>query len=162
MDHQDSIATNKYQGNETPFPAPSALFRRAASRSASTLLIRTSLCLPNNPNAIGRGNTTIAMTVSKINAQYKFPGGLMVPLSADPSLIPGARRASDINMKHPPVSWPPVQHIVLVTSGDTGWVISMRYSSTTGTRLKDDAPRMAIMVYIAPRFLVCGVHVNAR
>jgi len=46
-------------------------------------------------------------------------------------------------MKMAPSSCPPVQHRVLPTSGEKGYVISTRYSSVTGRRLNDDAPSNA-------------------
>jgi hypothetical protein len=46
-------------------------------------------------------------------------------------------------MKTAPRSWPPVQHTVLPISGEKGYVISTRYSRVTGSKAKEDAPRMA-------------------
>jgi hypothetical protein len=52
-----------------------------------------------------------------------------------------------MRMNAAPRSCPPVQQMVLPISGEKGYVISTRYSSTTGRRPKDDAPRRAQTTY---------------
>lgn len=65
-------------------------------------------------------------------------------------------------MKMPPRICPAAHIIVDVTSGLTGNVTSTTYSSATGIRPKEAAPRIASMRYGATMLRVGGAKRNAR
>ena len=105
-----------------------------------------------NPRQSGKGTTATATIASKTNAGFMLAGGSLdqVPLSAFMIMI-----------KTAPSNWPPTQQVVDVISGETGNVMSTRYSSATGSREKDTAPRIEQIAYGAATDLVCGAQMSA-
>lgn len=86
----------------------------------------------------GNGAAAAQTTAEKMRALRMLEGGLASWL---------ALRASWMRMKHAPSSWPPVQQMVLPISGENGYVISTRYSSTIGKRANEDPPMSARTTY---------------
>ena len=119
----------------SPSAFPSGLVSGTCiSMPRSTSSLRRLTILPNKPIDNGKGAATAQRTAAKMSALRILDGGL--------AFWP-AFSASWMRMKHAPSSWPPVQQIVLPISGEKGYVISTRYSSTMGKRAKEEAPMRA-------------------